>query len=439
MAVYQLNVASSGALPVIGYARYNRVNTTWDQTGTIPYAELKAIGDPVIAADPVTGNFVAVANGFVAGDPPAGNQVCVAVSRWKAVTEQWSNWTAVTPLVSGTGLDKPWIVAGEYVSGVGQEFYITYTKPQISGGARYGYARSVDGGETWTTGDVTDGLTGPPFPGVPFAMHCTVAEVGPLYAAYVHHSGSGPNGLAIRFLKGVDQPDGRVEFSQLMYPEPAPFPNPPNSAPLEVTLRHLAVGDLSGDIPGGLAVRTVPWLVADPTRPTTLYLVYHDRVAVGMSDVDIFMRRIKKPSASSPFWAALDPVRVNDDDPDLGEFDQFTPTAAVGSDGRLHITYYDDRRHAQDDDTSSAPRFDFFYTFTDSAGSAFLNSQRMYGPNQDEPELDYQRLSGWVFPDRPGEYNGIGIGADGVWLSFTGTSELKQSGSNPSVIWSVRP
>jgi hypothetical protein len=331
------------------------------------------------------------------------------------------------------------------------EYYVTYWYHGASG-ARYGYLHTINGGNTWYNGTIS--VNGDDVVGQAVAAQPTVAGDGPLYIAYVADPGSDESpahGTRIGFLIGTDHLGTLgVDFDYLYASE---------DVPLTFDLNHLAgtshVATLLPGGPGMLEVRTVPWLLADPTNANRLFLVYHTTKANswteadGHADFDIYARVLTK---SGGYWSAGTEVKVNNDNDLEFEADQFTPSPVVDEDGRLHITWYDDRLYNVSSDQADGaatpnPKFDVYYARGVVNGQGQLTfptgNELLYGTGDEAEEagLNYVRLHApnpdWDFPDRPGEYNGIAVDGNTVWTTFTGTSAQDDNQvNNPSVIWS---
>lgn len=98
--------------------------------------------------------------------------------------------------------------------------------------------------------------------------------------------------------------------------------------------------DFPEALPRYARMHTLPALAASPTG--ALYAVWHDERD---GDPDVYAVASADSGAS---WSSA--TRVNDDAAASGAR-QMYPWAAVGPDGRLHVTFYDDREDAQ------TPRF----------------------------------------------------------------------------------
>ncbi len=437
----------------IGYALYSFKSSPpqWVGNGVIPHGDYGAFGgDPCVAADPIRKTFFATARG---GSVAAGGITHILYAKYNALLGSWMPWQ-VLAYTGGSGAsaltnDKPWLVAGEMTgtltTGVA-EYYSTFHDGTLNSG-NYAYVRYVEKfgaqGSTFTTVFDDIEVGGNAISGVRPSHQCTVAGAGPLYEAYAPDFGSGTTPMKFRFLVGTDVNGSNGENEGVSFD----YLYASAGVPLELALRHYGAGSQDDEfIPGGLQIATVPWILADPTDVDRLFLVYHTTKVqswttdAGHADFDIYARVLTR---SGGYWSAGEESRVNDDDTEF-ESDQFLPSATVDASGRMHSIWYDDRLYnttSDQADNTQYPKFDVYYARCIPSGSGFDISvnELLYGTGVEEgqPALDYPLLEGWAFPNRPGEYNGIGVEGDVVWTTYTGTTHASGSGvANPSVIWS---
>jgi hypothetical protein len=306
-------------------------------------------------------------------------------------------------------LDKTWIMRGQN-DAWRQEFYVTCHV--FAGPSKWG--RTLDGGKTWTQGDL-------PVSSV-FGISPSVAlptSSSPLYAAWTDPGSP----ATYEFLVGTDN-GTLVDFVSLPTPAGTPINIPQTCDP-----------NCNGDAPGPFPVRPSPHLQADPTNVDRLYLVYMGRNPLDPADLDIFCVRIERSAGT---WTAGAPVRVNDDVNPLGEHsDQILPDLAVDAAGRLHVVFYDDRNYAQQDTWQDA-KYDVYYAYSLDAGQTFTNIKLAADPNSpnpNQPALDHSLTS--VADVVPKEYPGISTFGNEVWISFAGTYDLDTT-IDKSVIWATQ-
>lgn len=373
-------------------------------------------------------------------------------SVWDPGTQTASAWELVMQNQDFAGgvYDKPWLVAGGLVSAqpagpegpdnpllpplLKQEFYVVcWDNPNLADPG-FEYAHSIDGGATWYTGDVVTDLDDPDDTGITGAALPVPRVVGngPLYLAYLKEYFSARK---IRIAVGTDvtsgQHAGEVEFAELLHPD---------SDPLEISLLATTIGSL---VPGGLTHEPGGGmdLAVDPVDEGKLYLCYHDIVSVQSSDVDVSLRVLTRRGNGT--WAIGDAIRVNNDNPQVQESDQFCPSIAVDAD-RVHLIFYDDRNHTQDDSATSSAKYDVFYAWADRDELDFSGGGQNLELCEDPPDCQSTEwgfdLDLWNYSGHPsfvevGDYIGISVRDGDVWTSFTGTYS-GDTNDDQSVIYS---
>jgi len=349
--------------------------------------------------------------------------------------------------------DKPWIITGQEMA-YGREFYVVWCvdKPGAGDPPGFAYARTVDGGQHWTAEpNMPIRVNGERVLGGWCAQHATVPgnPEAPIYVAYR------AAGNSFRFLKGVDvdtdlPANPRVSFVQLTTGiMPGNRANGrPGLFPLELSLH---AGKLDDYVPSPVRCLYVPYVLADPTDPGRLFIVYHDTVVENPVppdpndpndpndiDVDVFIRVITHVVGSN--WLLGDPVRVNQDtkDPDHPA-DQFIPAATIDALGRVHVSFYDDRNYPTQHDEMSdvGPVFDVYYAlgiFDAGTGGWSWEEVKLDAAPGGEPALDTA-----LWYDGTREYHGIvhyGTGGrDEVLTAYTGT-DPNEPGAFKAVIYS---
>lgn len=323
------------------------------------------------------------------------------------------------------------------------------TSPTLADPLGFGYARTVDGGQHWTAEpNMPITVDGERVTGGWCAQHSTVSgnPAAPIYVGYR----TAPN--SFRFLKGIDvdtdlPSNPRVRFVQLttgVMPGNGPGGGP-GVFPLTLPLHASDLGDY---VPSSVRV---PYLLADPTDPGRLFIVYHDTVVENPVppdpedptdpndiDVDVFIRVITHVVGTN--WLLGDPVRVNQDtkDPDHPA-DQFIPAATIDALGRVHVSFYDDRNYPTQHDEMSAvgPVFDVYYALGifDAGTEAWTWEEvKLDADPGGGPALD---TALWYEGTR--EYHGIlhydTGGRDEVLTAYTGT-DPNEPGEHKAVIYS---
>jgi hypothetical protein len=366
--------------------------------------------DVSVAYDAATGAFLAAAK--------AGNDV---------VTCRFQPGPTSGELVPGTWgpvrldpemgiVDKPWIIAGSPTLPGGQEYYIVYG---LTG--KY-YLHSTNGGESWHQGPISvDGQNIDGAWGAQPAVH----SGGALYVAC-------PSGSrdTIRFFRGEDQADGTVTFSRLLQ-------GTDPDVPLTIPIRD---PDCRFQIPGAFPLHSLmflPYLVADPSDSDNLYVTYQDVDASNSGDVNVYLRKLTK---TGNIWTLGPERKVNNDVDPQGQNDQFMPVLGVDDVGRLHVLFYDDRRHEQDD-TDGLAMCDAYYAYSVNEGAQWTNRYLYLDDENDpnDPPTLFRQSSEGGHRANPREYNGITWYryADGIkiFTAYTGTDE-EDPDSNDGTIWS---
>ena len=405
--------------------------------------------DPSVVYDPTHDEFFVLAR--------SGSKIRLA--KLASGATQFTLWTNIVdpqgPFQPRN--DKPWLLRGE-LTAFGREYYATYWN---EGG--FWYLRSTDSGQTWKGDQIL--IDGQQVLGWPIAMQPTVFDARALFAVYVKEQ-DGIDGAELRFVRGTDDSDDPnapyVSFQELRLPPPpglGPIPPDEDGGPLVVNLKRGYVNfpPVAFQAPGTFQIQTVPWLVADPTSASRLYLVYQDTATSDPNDADVnvYCQVLAKNSATQ--WTVGSRVQVNDALATVSESDQFLPVPYVDDVGTLHVIYYDDRRFtdpndpnappsdAQPDGSATAfPKFDVYYAFSTNNGLTFEEGQLLFGnpplvqPN--EAVLSLAVLDGWPF-GKIGEYVGMAGFGDDIWTAYTGSSRYELTfnpDSNPNVIWSSR-
>lgn len=372
-----------------GYTIKDKQSGDWFQQGNL----LNLATDPSVAYDAANDRFV----------------ICELTPTLDTVLITWwdrlNGFQAQTPaIVTGgsLGVDKPMIVRGQNDLWR-QEFYITVSSTETQ------YARTLDGGSSWTNeplGVTSTFATDP--------SSATAVQDTPVYVVWTR-----PFNGEYRFLRGDDNGTA-VDFTDLTDSGGNPVGVVPNRTCKDCT-------DLA---PGPFRVKPSPHLATDPTDPDRLYLVYLDESAVASTDLDVFCVRLDRTPGTT-IWTAGTPVRVNDDVNDPNDhFDQIQPDLAVDEAGRVHVIFYDDRNYIQADTVEDA-KYDVFYAYSLDAGQTFTNVN--LAALADEPALDHTLDP--VNDVVPLEYPGIATFENEVWMSFAGTWSLDTTTPDKSVIW----
>lgn len=381
----------------LGYARYDGSTWTDDYARNASNAIL-AGHDISVAKDEYNKTFIMMNGGrspiiyawfsdsFVQGSPAIPNEP-----------------------MDDTVLDKPWIVSGRN-SYKKQELYATVKY----GIARMKYARSLDGGVTWTPTPFAPQLitvNGDPVAGSFGSAAVARGDIElPLYYAY--HA----VGPFVRVLQGDDMVEALtnipiVDFQNL---------NDPTHESGLFTIGLPGGVPTPSDPPGNQNSKAIiPWVLPDPSDANRIYVVYTERDA-GTPDVEVRCARlVRVPGQSDWGFAVPGRVTVNDDNSGpLIDQDQWCPAAAVDAQGRIHVVFYDDRNYDQMD-SSTTPKFDVFYAVSEDEGATFTN---FHVPPTSTPAVDFAHNNVGALR----EYMDIAIqehndGATTVWFTFIGS------------------
>lgn len=376
--------------------------------------------DPSLAFDSLSGHFF-VATIAVSG--PISN----ALSILEFVPGSTIPALAHPCIVSGPDgpFDKPWIVAGDP-----GELYVMWSEDSPNDPWRFYCIRGVDSGASWSI-DATNpsvqpievpGTTGTEVVTGRFAIQPATLPGKPLIAAYSR------DWNRVEFLLGVDSVDAQsrptVQFTRILDAAGDPIHIDLNRA-IDVA-RHV--------IPGNADFKHTAQIALDPYSPLAFYVAYQDVRIAGGKNVNVYVRRV---SFESGAWVMSSPVRVNDDPLPPAEpasvvdyhTDQFLPSIAVDADGRVHVTYYDDRRFRQADPIdSSSPAspasFDWARAVSSDQGQTFTNQLVTSAANDAGTGVP---LPYYQYPGAKGfrEYTGLATAVIGaspvVWASAVGT------------------
>lgn len=266
---------------------------TWIDNGQLPGLDAFGVtSDPVVVFDSAGTAYAEV---LAARDPEGRSALYLYTSRDGGRT--WSAPQLINDDASGFN-DKNWITADTTGGDYDGHLYTTWVQI-VEDTYRIRFARSVDGGATWSQAQDMAGDAG-------------VTRQGPVVsvdsAGHVHLLWG--NLTTARFETSVSR-DGGATFTPLR--TGLPFQNLP---PLNGNLRR-------GFVLAGFA--------ADPRTPDTVYLVWDD----GRSgDGDVLF---SVSTDGGERWR--DPVVVNADRSN----DQFQPWLAIGPGGEIYLQWFDRR------------------------------------------------------------------------------------------------
>ena len=137
-------------------------------------------------------------------------------------------------------------------------------------------------------------------------------------------------------------------------------------------------------------------------------------------------------------WSLGPRIRVSEGEAPGADWDQFMPTMTVDGAGRIHVTYYDDRRYEQDDSFGCGglfqAKYDVCYAHSEDGGATW-HYQRLYA---ESPDNTWPALEMGERCMDPHEYNGVVWYENSVWTTFTGTNDPAGSDNNHAVVFSSR-
>jgi len=374
----------------------------WGQAA-LPNVLVPGLGwEPDVAVDPADPNHVIVANGFqlrisadggatfpTSANAPGGGGgdgvlafdgdgrlfwAYLSAAPWRAVVARIDPTTGavVDPTTGAAGGsevvmplpanvfndDKPWIAADSNpASPWAGNLYLVFSRA-FSGNAggcgcwRVMLSRSIDHGATWSAPAVISGDG----EGFVWPAHVAVGPEGRLYVAYRADATTDGGQEAVIVIRSDDGGQDLVAGTVA------------NKAVAIGNGLATSVDNVNGTpIPGvpfglGLGERS-SWVLPDPSRPGTVYLVANAtpeaNVASGLGNqADVLFARSTDSAAT---WSA--PRTLNDD---VGGTLHVFPRGAVDEAGRLAVFWYDSRRGASN--ASGNFLLDAFATISTDAG-----------------------------------------------------------------------
>ena len=345
--------------------------TTWTTNNpAFPSAQ----GDPVSAYDSLGNLYYETMKSPITG--------CWVVRS----TNNGITWSSAVTSVAGN--DKNWMAADQTMGPYANYVYTTMTNSP-GGSGRGDFARTTDGGATWTT---TFSSTTQVLPGMMVAVGPNVLGGNNISGGCVYvvtHSGTNSAGIYTMYLST----DGGLTFTQKSQNQY------PNYIGTEISGRSTVQG---------MRCRPYPMIAADnsfgPNRGR-LYLVYASNNPAGSGNKsDIFLRYSTDQGVN---WSAA--TVVNDDPSSQNNF-QFHPAIWCDKEtGRLYIKFYDTR------DTPTSDSMDVYATYTDDGGVTFAANQRLTN------RKFRINISGAAGPTYRGDYDAITSNrytSMAVWTDF---------------------
>jgi hypothetical protein len=338
------------------------------------------LGDPVVAFGPNGEIYYSTLS--IAGDGASVISLCSSTDG--AVT--WTCNEASTIARSFTDTqDKDWLAVDTTTSKYRGNVYVTWTDFTANNGAFILYARSTDGGLTFSLPSNLSPIDGSE------VVQDSYVSIGPNGEVWISYLDSHFGGSGITVTKSTD---GGVTFSAL---KPAAL-----------------FQEISGTFTGGNGVRADSFPVAAVDKNGTYHLVF-SAVSPGqaLDRSDIFY--VRSTDGGATFSA---PVRLNDD---ATTTSQWSPAIAVTADGRIAVKWWDRRNDPVNDSLT-----DVYMTVSSDGGATFGKDIRVTDHN-------------WVFgPSELGSYHGDYDGLAGDSGKFH-LSWSDERGSDPDVYYAYFP
>jgi hypothetical protein len=383
------SIAARGGNLVVGFQDVNEENVSAfglsaDGGSTFQQQSLPEIGenlgDPVVAFGP-NGEIYYSTIAF-GGDGASVISLCSSTDG--AVT--WTCNEASTIARSFTDTqDKDWLAVDTTTSKYRGNVYVTWTDFTANNGAFILYARSTDGGLTFSLPSNLSPIDGSA------VVQDSYVSIGPNGEVWISYLDSHFGGSGITVTKSTD---GGVTFSAL---KPAAL-----------------FQEISGTFTGGNGVRADSFPVAAVDKNGTYHLVF-SAVSPGqaLDRSDIFY--VRSTDGGATFSA---PVRLNDD---ATTTSQWSPAIAVTADGRIAVKWWDRRNDPVNDSLT-----DVYMTVSSDGGATFGKNIRVTDHN-------------WVFgPSELGSYHGDYDGLAGDSGNFH-LSWSDERGSDPDVYYAYFP
>lgn len=280
-----------------GIARSTDGGTTFTDQGRLPASAQSDAGDPVFARNNTTGRAILTTLAFNSG----------AVLQSYRTDDNGATYQAPIDCDGGgTSNDKEWITCDNFAGAGNGNFYNFYRDFGGSGGMSF--VRTTDGGATWGTRVLLASGSGQ-------GAWPTVGANHTVYAFWL----ASPNAIVLR--RSTDQ---GVTFSA------------------QVTAQTLRTTGTNGDLAlnGGMRSNAFPQVVAHPTDPNQLYMVWNDKAVSPSTDKsNVYFSQTTDGGST---WSAA--VQVNTD---VGLQDNWQPVIAITPDGTgLFVSWYDRRLDA---------------------------------------------------------------------------------------------
>jgi len=387
------HMATNPLNPLAFYTAFNTNSGHWtidghDWTDVVPSFPSQR-GDPVAAYDTLGNLYYTTMEGAVS-----------IIGSWVVKsTDNGASWSTAVHAISGR--DKQWLAADQTTGPYSGYVYITMTGISTNTGP---FARSTDGGASWTT---THTFTTQTLPGMMVAVGPNVigGDV-PGGCVYVVTNSGSSTASTYTFYRSTD---GGVTFSLM-------------SSQIFANYVGTFVGGRNSV--ENSRTRPYPFIAADnspgPYRGR-LYLVYASNDPVGDGNKpDIWSRYSDDQGAT---WSG--PVRVNDD---INPQDNHQWTPAIWCDittGRLYAKWYDTRESSFDDST------DVYASYSDDGGVTWAENHKL---TTERFKIDCAGCGGGGTPRYQGDYDAITsneYAAMAVWTDFRNNNFMSTTAYYP--------
>ncbi len=387
----ETSIAARGSNIIVGFNDANAVlgsgyGLSADGGSTFQHESLPELpgglnlGDPVVAFGPDGEIYYSTL--AIAGDGISVVSLCSS-------TDGAVSWTcteaSTTAANSFDTQDKDWLAVDTTSSKFRGNVYVAWTDFSATSGAFILFARSTDGGKTFSLPSPLSAIDGSQ---LVQDAYISVGRDGEVWVSYLdgHFGGSG-----ITVTKSLD---GGATFSAL---KPAAL-----------------FTELTGTLTGGNDVRGDSFPATAVDQNGTYHLVYA-AVSPGQTvdRSDIFY--VRSTDGGATFSA---PVRLNDD---ASATSQWSPAIAVAADGRIAVKWWDRRNDPVNDSLT-----DVYMTVSADGGATFGKNIRVTDHN-------------WVFgPSTLGSYHGDydGMAGDAEIFHLSWSDER---GSDPDVYYAFFP
>ncbi|MEO8673311.1 MAG: hypothetical protein ABI411_18505 [Tahibacter sp.] len=352
----------------IGMSRTIDGGNTWITSDLLPPAQSTNIQfDAMTAADPVTGRTYV---GAMSRNFSAGVVDTVWLAGKAAGAASFSASSVVVPL---EGVDKGWLAAGPLPAPAsGSALYMAFragTQPVVR--------RSLNGGASFEAAIALPLLVAP---------HPRVSPNGTLSISYFNNqSGSAA------FISSMD---GLQTLS----------------APIDIATFSANPQALASAVPGDFRL---PFFVMHSVDPNSgkLYVIYNDVTGTvgGQADVNLLLRDSVDGGQT---WSS--PRIVNGDGAPPG--DQFMPWLECDSLGRLHLAWFDNRRHP-DPDASSSTLVDVYYAMSSDGGLTWQETRLTQTPLNTSASNWNPSGAGFQFI---GDYIGVAVSRHAAYVTYPG-------------------